>query len=423
MDGFMGAEQALGQVLFSTRATFSFQHSHKVLSQYKKLKLHQSISCILPLLYLSHVSDLVIKLIWLVDMACSINFSTIMRALEVFEWKSDSIPLHKRTSIRMVEKSLPAYTQKKVDNVPFRQKQVMFKNRSLLHLWFLRSTQTLYTPVILAIFLYTRNSSFKARQAVRSFEVCRLLGTTSRGGGSGGSTTLGTHSLAPVIMLVFLSLVHVIEGSGLHEGSREEGNTNHQSPARHDRETVNDPTERNTETSLSKNTVERVEESLVGSLFLLESLDGGHLDKVLSGDSGTVQRQVVDSSGRSGLIGKRLGKLDVDDAGSTGTPCIAQLRFLLAVQTTELGTSGDDRELGDGLGPLDISAITHAEASAVAAGGVDHPVLDAGAGSCGARLQDLVVVLLCQDGDSEFLCLAGGGVDGVGDARGGRGCC
>jgi hypothetical protein len=257
---------------------------------------------------------------------------------------------------------------------------------------------------------------------VAFFEFSCLLSATSGSGRSGGSTTLGTHSLAPVADISTLYLWHTNETSNLHEGSGEEGNTNHQSPAGHDRETVNDPTKGNGKTSLSKHTVERMEEALIGSV-LLESLVGNNLDKVLSRNGGAVHGEVVDSGGRSGLIGKRLGKLDVDDAGGTGTPCIAQLRFLLAVQATELRTAGDSGEKGDSLGPLDVGAVAHAEASAVAAGGVDHPVLDTGAGGCGAGLQDLVVVFLCQVGDGELLDLAGGGVDGVGDARCGRGCC
>jgi hypothetical protein len=45
MDSLMGAEQALGQVLFPQERRFSFQHLYKALSQYTRLEFYQSVSC------------------------------------------------------------------------------------------------------------------------------------------------------------------------------------------------------------------------------------------------------------------------------------------------------------------------------------------------------------------------------------------
>jgi len=160
-----------------------------------------------------------------------------------------------------------------------------------------------------------------------------------------------------------------------------------------------------------------VEEALVGSALLEEGLLGSDGNKVLGGNGGAVQGEEVDGSGRGGLVGKRLGKLNVDDTGSTGTPSVAQLRLLLTVQTGELRSAGDGGEERNSLDPLFVGAVAHAEASTVAASGVDHPILNTGAGGSGARLHDLEVVLLGQVGDGELLNLAGGGIGGVGDTR------
>jgi hypothetical protein len=70
------------------------------------------------------------------------------------------------------------------------------QERSLLHLCFLHA-------IGIHISCCSRDFSLHLRffwkwQAVDLFAICHLLGTTGGGGRSGGSTTLGTHSLAPV---------------------------------------------------------------------------------------------------------------------------------------------------------------------------------------------------------------------------------
>jgi hypothetical protein len=60
MDGFMGAEQALGQVLFSQERRFSFQHSHKALSQYTNSSFINQFHVPPLLLDLTRASNLVI---------------------------------------------------------------------------------------------------------------------------------------------------------------------------------------------------------------------------------------------------------------------------------------------------------------------------------------------------------------------------
>jgi hypothetical protein len=221
-----------------------------------------------------------IMLIWFVRQTSRIHACS--RYFHIRQ-KDDDIHYIKQTSICVVKRFQHVH---KKTTYPFSNETSNVQKRSLLHLCFLRSTGTRISCCSRNLFLHLR--FFWEWQAVDLSGVCGLLSATGGSGGSGGSTTLGTHSLAPIADISILYLWRMSEASNLHEGSGEEGNTNHQSPAGHDGETVDDPTKGNGKTSLSKHTIERVEEALIGSV-LLESLVGNNLDKVLSGDSGAVE--------------------------------------------------------------------------------------------------------------------------------------
>lgn len=167
-----------------------------------------------------------------------------------------------------------------------------------------------------------------------------------------------------------------------------------------------------------------MEDALVrcGLLVRLLKVDGCDLG---GSDRGAVDVDGTDGRGGCALVEERLGKLHVEDTRRADGPGVAEDTIQVAVQVCEVGRVGRGREEGHAAVEGLLSALAGTEAGGIAAGNIDHPFLNAGAGSRGAWLDKVLVVGEGQLRDLDVGDLCGGGVDRVGDGldrgRGGDG--
>lgn len=160
------------------------------------------------------------------------------------------------------------------------------------------------------------------------------------------STTLlgssGVHALAPVVFLA-----HALERiwNYLHEGPAEKRDQDHRQPRRHLSHAPSSVSKGNGQVVLLEETVEWVENALVGRNLVNLVVDDKLLEG-LGGGRGAVQGLVAELRNGRRLVGQGLGDAELDQRRRADGPRVAEDVLLLAVEETKLrrrGLRGDDR--------------------------------------------------------------------------------
>lgn len=199
----------------------------------------------------------------------------------------------------------------------------------------------------------------------------------------------------------------------LHDVAADERDADHESPAGNLGEAPDSVANGNVKAVLGERAVEGVEEALVrsGLLVGLLKVNSGDLG---GGDGSAVEREDANSGSRSALVSERLGKLDVQHTRRADAPGVAENAVLVAVQVCEVGRVGSGGQESDTAIEGLLRALAQAEACCIAASNEDHPVLTAGAGRCGAGLNEILVVGKSQGRHLNVGNLCSGGIDRVG---------
>ena len=124
----------------------------------------------------------------------------------------------------------------------------------------------------------------------------------------------------------------------LHECSAQETNSDHRKPRRHLRQAPRNIGDRKAQVILSQETIKRVPNTLI-RLSLLICLLGAKRHDVRGSNGGTVEGNVANSRCRARLIGERTRDRHVIDGRRSGSPGVAEQRFVLAVKDGEVGRS------------------------------------------------------------------------------------
>jgi hypothetical protein len=125
-----------------------------------------------------------------------------------------------------------------------------------------------------------------------------------------------------------------------HEGTAEQGDTNHEHPARDGTETPDEVAQGNVQVVLGKPAIDGMQSTLVGGDIMIHLLPVDLVD-LIGSDGSRVEIEDVERSGRLYLadLGS-LGNLIVEDGGSAGGPDGAQDGGRLAVHETEVRRDG-----------------------------------------------------------------------------------